>query len=134
VSLDGEPWSEGNVIQRHHRMSEATRTSAIRIELKNEDDRFHPAQFVRVEIPTGKTDPVLAVPTAAITQMDGAPTVFKLEQGNEFHAQALVLGRSVADWTIVTAGLDAGDQVAVAGVFYLKSLKLKSTLGEGHGH
>ncbi len=134
VSLDGERWYQGTVIQRHHRMDERTRTNAIRIEVSNFDDRFHAGQFVQAEIATDETDPVLAVPTRAITRIEGVATVFKLEPGDAFHAENIEVGESIGDWTIVSAGLIEGDQIAVDGVFYLKSLKLKSSLGEGHGH
>lgn len=83
---------------------------------------------------TGSSTPVLAVPSAAVTMIDGAPTVFKFEAGREFHAEAIDTGPTVGDWVVVRAGLNANDEIAIAGVFHLKSLLLKSSLGEGHGH
>ena len=102
--------------------------------MDNAGDRLHPGQFVEVEIVTGAGAPVLAVPSTAVTLIGGAPTVFKLENGAEFHAEEIDAGPTVGDWTVVHGGLSAGDEVAVAGVFHLKSLLLKSTLGEGHAH
>lgn len=134
VSLDGITWLEGSVIQRHHRLDETTRTQGIRIEVVNVGDRLHPGQFVETEIVTGTDTPTLAVPSSAVTMIEGAPTVFKLENGREFHAEAIVPGATVGDWTVVRSGLSDGDQIAVAGVFHLKSLKLKSSIGEGHAH
>lgn len=134
VSLDRIVWLEGNVIQRHHLLDESTRTQGFRIEVDNAGDRLHPGQFVEVEIVTGAGAPVLAVPSTAVTLIGGAPTVFKLENGAEFHAEEIDAGPTVGDWTVVHGGLSAGDEVAVAGVFHLKSLLLKSTLGEGHAH
>ena len=60
--------------------------------------------------------------------------VFKLENGAEFHAEEINAGPTVGDWTVIQGGLSEGDEVAVAGVFHLKSLLLKSSLGEGHAH
>ena len=134
VSLDRIVWLEGNVIQRHHLLDESTRTQGFRIEVDNADDRLHPGQFVEVEIVTGTGAPVLAVPSAAVTLIGGAPTVFRLEHGAEFHAEEIEAGPTVGDWTVIHGGLSAGDEVAVGGVFHLKSLLLKSTLGEGHAH
>ena len=134
VSLNGITWLDGTVIQRHHRLDETTRTQGLRIEIDNADDRLHPGQFVEVDIVTGTREPVLAVPNAAITMIGGAPTIFKLENGHEFHAEEISLGATIGDWTVVLGGLGNGDEIAVAGVFHLKSLMLKSTLGEGHGH
>jgi len=134
ISLDGIRWLEGTVIQRHHRLDETTRTQGLRIEVENVDDRLHPGQFVEVEVVSGTRPPVLAVPYEAVTMVEGSPTIFKLEGGREFHAEAIDTGPTVGDWIIVQAGLTEGDEIAVAGVFYLKSLLLKSSLGEGHAH
>lgn len=134
VSLDGMTWHKGTVIQRHHRLDETTRTQGLRIEVDNADDRLHPGQFVEAEIVTGAGAPVLAVPSAAVTLIEGAATVFKLENGHEFHAEAIEVGPTVGDWTVVRGGLADGDEIAIDGVFHLKSLMLKSSLGEGHAH
>ncbi len=134
VSLDGITWLEGTVIQRHHRLDETTRTQGLRIEVSNADDRLHPGQFVEVEIVSGTSDPVLAVPSAAVTMIEGQATVFKREDGHEFHPVTIESGATVGDWVVVRAGLTEGDEIAVAGVFHLKSLLLKSSLGEGHAH
>ena len=134
VSLDGITWLEGTVIQRHHRLDETTRTQGLRIEVDNAEHRFHAGQFVQVDIVTGTAEPLLAVPSSAVTMVEGAPTVFKLEDGDEFHAEEIDPGPTVGDWIVVRGGLISGDQIAVAGVFHLKSLKLKSSIGEGHAH
>ena len=134
ISLDGITWFDGTVTQRHHRLDETTRTEGLRIEVDNTQDRLHPGQFVEVQIVTGTGAPVLAVPSTAITMIDGAPTVFKLENGHEFHAETIITGPTVGDWIVVAGGLVEGDEVAIDGVFHLKSLMLKSSLGEGHAH
>ena len=134
VSLDRVVWLEGTVIQRQHLLDESTRTQGFRIEVDNADDRLHPGQFVEVEIETGMSAPALAVPNTAVTLIDGAPAVFRLENGAEFHAEEIDAGPTVGDWTVVRGGLFEGDEVAVGGVFHLKSLLLKSAIGEGHVH
>lgn len=134
VSLDGIAWLPGRVIQRHHRLDETTRTRGLRIEVDNVDHQLHTGQFVEAEIVTGTRERVLAVPNAAVTMIEGAPAVFKLENGREFHAAPIDAGPTVGDWTAVRAGLADGDEIAVDGVFHLKSLLLKSSLGEGHAH
>ena len=134
VSVDGVNWFEGTVIQRHHRLDETTRTQGLRIEVHNPDDRLHPGQFVEAEITTGTGAPVLAIPAAAVTLIAGKPSVFKREKDAQFHAEAIETGATVGDFVTVRAGLEEGDVIAIDGVFYLKSLLLKSSLGEGHAH
>jgi len=134
VSVDGSSWIDGTVVQRHHQFDETTRTQGIRIEVENIEDRLHAGQFVEAEIVSSTTQPTLAVPREAVTLIDGAWTVFKLEEGHEFHAETIDTGPTIGDWIVVRGGLGAGDEIAVRGVFHLKSLLLKSSLGEGHAH
>lgn len=134
VSLDGATWYSGTVIQRHHRLDERTRTQGLRIEVDNADDRLHPGQFVETEIVTGPRMSTLAVPNLAITLISGEPSVFKREGSQEFHVETIDLGPTIGDWTVVRKGLAEGDEIVVEGVFYLKSLLLKSSLGDGHAH
>ncbi len=134
VSFDGMSWIDGTVVQRHHRLDETTRTQGLRIEVSNVNDRLHPGQFVEVEIVTGTGDPVMAVPSTAITLIEGEPNVFIREQGHEFRATQIEIGATVGDWVVVRSGLAEGDEIAESGVFHLKSLMLKSSLGEGHAH
>jgi len=127
-------WIVGRVVQLHHQLDETTRRQGLRIEVDNSDDHLHPGQFVEAEISTGEGPSVLAVPNEAITLIKGASTVFVLEEDHEFHPQAVETGASAGGWTEIRGGLRDGDIFAVAGVFHIKSLLLKSSLGEGHGH
>ena len=123
----------GQVDQRHHRLDETTRTQALRIEVDNAGDALHPGQFVEVEIETGIAKPVLAVPRSAIAMLHGRESAFRLED-DEFHPVPIATGRNMGDWVVVQSGLEPGNIVATAGVFHLKSLLLKSSLGSGHAH
>ena len=127
-------WINGHVVQLHHQLDEITRRQGLRIEVDNTDDHLHPGQFVEAEISTGEGPTVLAVPSEAITLIKGVPTVFLLEEGHEFHPQSVETGVSSGGWTEIRSGLNEGDQIAVTGVFHIKSLLLKSSLGEGHAH
>ena len=127
-------WISGRVVQLHHQLDETTRRQGIRIEVDNTDDHLHPGQFVEAEISTGEGPSVLAVPSEAITLIKGVPTVFLLEEGHEFHPQVVETGTSSGGWTEIRGGLNDGDEIAITGVFHIKSLLLKSSLGEGHAH
>jgi len=132
ISHGAGHWIDGQVIQLHHRLDETTRRQGLRIEVDNSDDHLHPGQFVEVEISTGQGTPVLAVPSEAITLIRGAPTVFKLESDHELHIQEVTTGAAAGGWTEIRSGLVAGDEIAVSGVFTLKSLLLKSSIGDEH--
>ncbi|RLA33008.1 MAG: efflux RND transporter periplasmic adaptor subunit [Gammaproteobacteria bacterium] len=132
IDHGSDHWIEGRVIQMHHRLDETTRRQGVRIEVDNSDDHLHPGQFVEAEVSTGAGPVVLAVPAAAVTLMAGVPTVFKLGPDNEFQPQPIDVGRVEGEWTEVLAGLVGGEQIAVEGVFTIKSLILKSSIGDEH--
>jgi cobalt-zinc-cadmium efflux system membrane fusion protein len=134
VSPDQEHWREARVVQIHHRLDESTRTQAVRVELSNEDDWIHPGQFVEVEIAVGGDKAVVAIPRQAVILLKGSPVVFQLKEGDEFHPEEIQLGATTDEWVEVKAGLREEDRIAVRGTFFLKSMLLKSELGEGHAH
>jgi cobalt-zinc-cadmium efflux system membrane fusion protein len=127
-------WINGRVIQLHHQLDETTRRQGLRIEVDNAEDHLHPGQFVEAEISTGEGPPVLAVPSEAITLIDGKSSVFLIEDDHELHPQVVEVGISAGGWTEIQGGISEGDQIAASGVFFIKSLLLKSSLGEGHAH
>ena len=133
VILEGGERVEGHIVQLFHHLDTSTRTRSVRIEVNNEDDTLHPGQFVQVEISTGISRPVLAVPSSAVTLINGQKNVFLSEEG-EFHATLVADGLTYGDWVAIESGLDEGDRIVTNGVFYLKSLLLKSSLGSGHAH
>jgi cobalt-zinc-cadmium efflux system membrane fusion protein len=133
VSRDGTQWIDGVVIQVRHQFDKTTRTQGIRIEVDNADDFLHPGEFVETEIFADSGPKVLAIPTSSILLLDKQQIIFTLEN-EEFHVEQIVTGDTIGDWTEVKDGPSAGDEVVTKGAFVLKSLLLKSQLGDGHVH
>ncbi len=134
ISPDQKTWRDAAVIQISHQLNRATRTQAVRIEFGNEDDWLHAGQFVDVELSTPGSEEKLAVPAEAIVLLKGESIVFKLEDDGEIHPQEVKVGRSFGDDMEILSGISEGEQIAIRGAFNLKSLLLKSELGEGHAH
>ncbi|WP_375199130.1 efflux RND transporter periplasmic adaptor subunit [Cupriavidus metallidurans] len=133
VSRDGEHWLEGRIIQLRHQLDEATRTRGVRIEVPNVGHALHAGDYVDVALETADAQPRIAVPEEAVLLMQGAPTVFKVE-AEELHPQPVQPGEVRGGWTEILAGLAEGDEIVTRGAFLLKSLALKSEMGEGHAH
>ena len=125
----------GRVVQSAHRTAEDTRNAHVRVEVPNEGDQLHAGDFVEVSLATaGSGLDQIAVPTEAIVQLQGQTVVFRERTAEEFEPLPIKVGAVVADHTIVTDGVTAGDRVVVAGTYALKARMLKAELGEGHGH
>ena len=133
VTRDDTHWLDGTVVQLQHQLDETTRTQGVRIEVENRDDELHPGDYVDVVLETAATAAQVAVPTEAVVLMDGVSAVFKLE-GDELHTQPVEIGAAASGWTEIKAGLAVGDEVVTQGAFLIKSLLLKSQMGEGHAH
>lgn len=133
VSRDGTHWLEGKVAQFQHRLDETTRTRGVRVEVPNPDHALHPGDYVEVSLEMLGARARVALPETAVVLMQGVPTVFKVE-GDELHPRPVEPGATRGGWTEIVVGLAEGDEVVVQGAFLLKSLALKSQMGEGHAH
>ena len=130
VSRDGQQWLEGEVIQLQHRLNEVTRTRGVRIAVSNQSDTLHPGEFVDVELRSTAGEAIIAVPTDAVLLLQGSTVVFKLEDGN-LRPQQVSTGAATDGWSAILTGLTEGDEIVTQNAFLLKSLLLKSQLGEG---
>ena len=131
----------GKVLRSAHRTSEATRNASVRVEVPNPDDRLHGGDYVDVYFEAGRsaaaqaqTPDALSVPNAALVQIEGETVVFRRDEQGAFAPVPVRAGDVIGDHTVILEGLQAGDTVAVAGAFTLKSQILKAQMGEGHGH
>jgi cobalt-zinc-cadmium efflux system membrane fusion protein len=122
----------GNVVQLSHRTVEGSRTTPARIEVANRDDLLHAGEFVEAHIRSAETSAVLAIPTGAITQLQGQPSVFRADGSGGFEIAPIAVGETRGQFTIVEQGLFAGEVIVVEGVYALKARLLKSQLGDGH--
>ena len=134
VSLDGENWFPANLVQEHHRLEERTRTRSLRLEVPNPSEILHPGQFVQVAISKTESAEVLAVPREAIIMMQGTWVVFVFDDDHGFEPREVELIESSSEWIAIQSGLEVGQEIATSNVYYLKSLLLKSSMGEGHAH
>jgi len=132
VSVDGNEWIDGKVVQLHHRLDELTRTQALRIAVSNENDQLHAGEFVQVAIKTAETAPMLAIPREAVVLLRGDTVVFALHEDDEFEPVLVDSDKTVGDWIVIRSGLHQGDQIVIQGAFFLKSLLLKSEIGDEH--
>jgi len=129
VSSDDRQWSAGKVVQLHRRMDETTRTLAVRIELDSSDSGLRPGQFVKSAIQIAAGEAVVAVPKEAVLLLQGDYVVFKPE-GEEIHPVTVERGVTRGNWTEIKAGLARGDEIVTQGAYVLKSMLLKSMIGD----
>lgn len=114
-------------------LDKETRTARAIIELDNAKGLLRPQMFASVEIETGSARKVLALPAAAVTLVQGLPTVF-VEEAGGFEPRTVELGERSGGRVVLRSGVRPGEVVATEGIYALKARLLKSQIGEGHAH
>lgn len=114
---------QGRVAQVGAIIDPATRSAAVRIEVDNQEGHLRPGQAVDAKIQAAHADllKTTLVPAAAVTFVDGNPTVFVLDGDSAVKPTQVTLGDSNGELKQVMKGIQAGDRVVVRGVFELKS-------------
>ncbi len=106
-----------------------TRTAKVRCVVGNESGLLKLEMFATVEIPSGQTGPILAVPSSSVQQIDGRPVVFVRTAEAEFRKREVRTGAESEGYTEIRSGLKAGEAVATRGSFVVKTALLKHLIG-----
>lgn len=115
VNEDGYP-HEGRLDFLDNRVDPESGTIRGRAVLDNEDGRFTPGLFVRLELVSPATRTVALVDDRAIgTDLD-QKYVLVLDEQNVAQYRAVETGPLVDDLRVVTRGLEAGERVIVNGL------------------
>jgi membrane fusion protein (multidrug efflux system) len=93
-----------------------TGTIAVRAEFPNPQRVLRPGQFGRVRAVTEDVPNAVLVPQLAVQELQGAKTVFVVDEGEKVVARTVTLGDAIDDAYIVTAGLKPGERVIVEGI------------------
>lgn len=114
---------KGRVAQVGAFIDPATRSATVRIEIDNSQRLLRPGQAVDAKIRSSNTTLSTAslISAAAITYVDGEPTVFVLEDELSVRPTVVELGDGNGSDRQILKGLEPGQRVVVQGVFELKS-------------
>lgn len=115
----------GNILDKE------TRTAVARVEVGNPDRRLKPGLFANVEIEKPARQSALRVPENALVLLQGQMTAFVAHDGG-FESRPVEIGERNSGLVVVRSGLEAGDDVVIAGAYALKARLLKSQIGDGH--
>jgi Cu(I)/Ag(I) efflux system membrane fusion protein len=117
-SLPGRSFT-GNVDLIYPQVNTETRTTRVRIELANPDGVLLPDMYAEVEIATGSSNPVLAVPDGALIDT-GTRQVVILDRGEgRFEPREVKVGSRGNGFIEIREGVADGDRVVVAANFLI---------------
>ena len=107
-----------------------TRTVKARAELPNPGGRLKLDMFVAIDIATPAQRQAMMIPASALQQINDQPVVFVRINETDFQRRLVTLGMREGDW-VEAVGIKAGESVVTKGSFELKSMSLRSLIGEG---
>jgi len=87
---------------------------AVRARLPNADLRLRPGLFAQVSVSLAVNPSALMVPEQAIWPIGNDKTIFVIEDGVA-NQRTVILGDRKPGWVEVVSGLEAGDEIVVAG-------------------
>jgi multidrug efflux pump subunit AcrA (membrane-fusion protein) len=118
-----------------------SRSVGVRITLDNtqleswpEELPLRPGMFGRAMLETTARQAELIIPETALVHDDSGDYVFVQVEPFAFTRRDVRATLVAGGMVEITAGLKAGEAVAVTGTFLLKSAERQSELGGGHSH
>ncbi|HKD68880.1 MAG TPA: efflux RND transporter periplasmic adaptor subunit [Candidatus Binataceae bacterium] len=114
---------EGVVSYLSDTVDPATRTVQARIDVPNPGHRLKPGMFASAEIQTdANARQVLAAPTSAIYDVNGAKAVFVQTKPHVFSLRPVQVGAAGHERVEILSGVSSGEQVVIHGGLLLKAL------------
>lgn len=105
-----------------------TRTVQVRVDLTNPNNRLKPEMYATAEIEVGSDRSAIVIPSEAVQDLRGQPTVFLKASDDAFEIRPVTLGRSINGSYEVSDGLRPGESIAVQSTFILKSEFLRASM------
>jgi membrane fusion protein (multidrug efflux system) len=110
-------------------VDQTTRNVSVQAMLANPGGRLRPGMFVQTQVMLGASQPVIALPTSAISYAPYGDSVFvvtDLKDGNGqpyrgVRQQVVKLGGARGDQIAVLSGIKPGEEVVTSGVFKLRN-------------
>ena len=104
----------------NNRVDQTTGTIMMRLRFANKDGMLIPGEMVRVFTKPVKSHIVNAVPQTAVMADEQGDYVYVINADNTARQARVTLGREFGDLREVTSGVEAGENVAVAGLQRLR--------------
>jgi len=132
ISIDSYPGEHftGHVASVSDLIDPQTRTAAVRCQVANPGARLKLDMLATVEFPTSMKHAALSVPTDAVQDIEGKPTVFVRTSPSQFSVRTVETGSSSNGRTEIVHGVKEGEPVVSKGAFAVKSVLLGKELQE----
>ena len=126
----GDDTISGKVVHIGTALNPETRTVQVRCLVNNSRGNLRPEMYATIQLSGSTTASALAVPRAAVQDINSEKVVFVALENNAFEKRVVELGREQGEFVEITKGLEAGLRIVTKGGFFLKTELLKASLEE----
>jgi membrane fusion protein, multidrug efflux system len=134
------PVVTAKIIALDSRVDPTTRNAMVRARIEGTQNIPTPGASVRVRIPVGPMQNVVAVPVSALRKGPGGDHIFVIEPDKDgrtrVHTRQVESGSMFGDEIVIHNGLRAGERIAASGSFKLRDglLVAVANMAEDHSH
>ena len=116
---DGAPaWlPTGELLELGTEIDAESRTAPVRYAIDNDSGFLRPGMSVEMSVRMGLDREVLAVPEAAIVDVEGVTTVYVQVSGETFAERVVETGLRDSGWIEIRSGLAVGERVTTLGAY-----------------
>lgn len=127
------PMITAKIIALDSRVDPTTRNAMVRARIEGTRNTPAPGASVRVRVPVGSSQKVVAIPVSALRKGPGGDQVFVLVTGTDgrtrVQSRQVESGAMFGDEIVIYAGLTDGEQIAALGSFKLRDGVLVNIAG-----
>ncbi len=131
VPASSQPVVRGRVSYIDPQVDRATRTAKLRVQVPNPGGRLRLGMYVTVGLETRLPQQRPVIPRSAVQSVGDKTVVYVPVKDSEgqFLERPVKLGSAMGDSVEILEGLDAGEQIVVAGSFFLRAEATRARSG-----
>jgi multidrug efflux system membrane fusion protein len=117
---DTRELAKGTLLLIDNQIDQLTSTIRLKAAFHNDDEKLWPGEFVRVRVLVNTLKDAVTIPIAAVQRSSQGIFAWVVNPDDTVENRPIEAGPSVADMTVVTSGLKAGERVVVSGQYRLR--------------
>lgn len=115
INSVSDQWMSGKITEISKVMNTQTKNYPVTVAMSNKDDALVAGMYAEIEVVVDHVDDVLVIPVDAIVYKEAQPVVFVVQPDGTVKEAHVEFGLDDGNKYVVTAGIQAGDQIVVKG-------------------
>jgi multidrug efflux system membrane fusion protein len=117
--LGTTPLANGTLKFISNEIDTTTGSIKLKAQFDNPDEKLYPNQFVNVKLTTDTLHNAVVVPSAAVQLSSDGEFLYVVKDG-KVSRRSVKIGPALGEQTVITQGVDKGDQVVTRGIDHLR--------------